>query len=47
MTVPGVVPLDGLAESQDPPLVTLTEYPTAPTLLWTERLCGDGRVPPC
>ena len=46
VTVPGVVPLAGLAESQELPLVTATVNPTAdPVLLRTERLCEEGRVP--
>jgi hypothetical protein len=48
VTVPGVVPLAGLAESQELPLVTLTVNPTAdPVLLRTETLCEEGVVPPC
>jgi hypothetical protein len=47
VTVPGVVPLAGLAESQELPLVTLVvNFMADPVLLLTERLCDEGTVPP-
>jgi hypothetical protein len=47
VTMAGVVPLAGLAESQ-PPLLAVVEKATAePVLLCTEKVWGLGTVPPC
>jgi hypothetical protein len=47
VTLAGVMPVAGLAESQDP-LVTLVENPTfGPVLGRTEKLCEEGVGPPC
>ena len=44
---PGVLPLAGLIDNQDPPEAEAVKVIVLLLLLVTDRVCEEGTVPPC